>query len=109
MERHGAVLVQRVAFVVDLLGVGGDHFAGHFADDLQHAAVVVHGVGGVARRVARRIVGRVCETVLLNLGQLAQVDVVEEELDVFVIEKEIRHGTPRSSSAWNANRPLCGH
>ena len=32
------------------------------------------------------------EVVLLNRGQLGQVDMVEEELDVFVIEKEIRHG-----------------
>ena len=48
VERDRAVVVERVAFAVDLLGVGGDHVAGHFADDFQHAAVVVHGVGGVA-------------------------------------------------------------
>ena len=47
MQRDRAVLVERVAFAVDLLGVGGDHLAGHLADDLQDAAVVVHGVGGV--------------------------------------------------------------
>jgi hypothetical protein len=32
------------------------------------------------------------EIVLLNPGQLGQVDMVEEKLDVFVIEKKIRHG-----------------
>ena len=61
MQRDGAVLVERVAFAVDLLGVGGDHLAGHFADDLQHAAVVVHGVGRVVRarsRTDRRPRGR---------------------------------------------------
>ena len=98
MQRDRAVVVERVAFVVDLLGVGGDHFAGHLADDLQHAAVVVHRVGGVLRGVAGRIVGRVDEIVLLDRGQLAQVDMVEEELDVVVVEKEVRHGkTPELS------------
>ncbi len=100
VQRDGAVVVERVAFAVDLLGVGGDHFAGHLADDLQHAAVVVHGVGRVLRRVAGGIVGRVDEAVLLDPGQLGQIDMVEEELDVVVIEKEIRHGkAPRGTIA----------
>ncbi len=51
VERDRAVLVQRVAFVVDLLGIGSDHVAGHVADDLQNAAIVVHRVGLVRRRV----------------------------------------------------------
>ena len=81
-----------------VFGVLGDHLAGGLADDLQDAAVVVHGVGGVARRIAGSVVGRMDETVLLNPGQFGQIDVVEEELDVIVIEKEIRHGaTPGDS------------
>ena len=99
VQRDRAVVVERVALVVDLLGVGGDHLAGHLADDLQDAAVVVDGVGGVARGVARRIVAGVGEVVLLDRGQLGQVDVVEEELDVVVIEKEIRHGKLRYCEA----------
>ena len=96
VQRDGAVVVQRVALAVDLLGVGGDHLAGHLADDLQNAAIVVDRVGRVARGVAGRIVVRVGEIVLLQPGQLGQVDMIEQELDVVVIEKEIRHGeTPR--------------
>ena len=51
MQSDRAVLVERVAFVVDLLGIGRDHVAGHVADDLQNAAIVVHGVGLVHGRV----------------------------------------------------------
>ena len=96
MERDRAVVVQRVPLVVDLLGVRGDHFGGHLADDFQNAAIVIDRVGRVQRGIARGIVGRVDEIVLLQPGQFGQVDMIEQELDVVVIEKEIRHGeTPR--------------
>ena len=71
------------------LGVRGDHLAGDLADDLQHAAVVVDRVGGVERGVVGLAVVGVQSS--CRPGDLRQVDVVEQELDVFVIEKEIRH------------------
>ena len=48
VQRDGAVVVQRVPLAVDLLGVRGDHFGGHLADDLQHAAIVIDRVGRVS-------------------------------------------------------------
>ena len=91
--------------VIDLFGVAGDHLAGHLADDFQHAAVVVDRVGRVFRRITRWIVRHIREVVLLNPGHLGQIDVVEEELNVFVIEKVssprrdslLRHLLARSS------------
>ena len=70
---------------------GRDHVAGHVADDLQNAAIVVHCVGLVRGRVIGVAVVRAREIVFLDPGQLGQIDVIEQELDVFVIEKEIRH------------------
>ena len=93
MQRDGAVVVELVSFPIDLLGVGGDHVAGHLPDDLQDAAVVVDGVGGVSRRFGVCPPVAVGEVVLLDPGQLRQVEMPEKELDVFVIEKEVRHGT----------------
>ena len=58
------------------LGVGGDHLAGDLADDLQDAAVVVHGVGRVDAAVVVRAVAA-GEAVLLE-RPFRQVDVVEE-------------------------------
>ena len=69
MQRDRAVVVQRVAADIDFLGVGGDHFAGHFADDLQNAAVVIDGVRGVFRRVVGVAVVLPREIVFLNPRQ----------------------------------------
>ena len=95
MQRDRAVAVERIAADIDLFGVGGDHLARHLADDLQHAAVVIDGVGGVrAGRNRRRRWPR--EIVFLKPRDLLQVEVVEKEQNVVVIEEKIRHEeTPR--------------
>ncbi len=58
-------------------------------DDLQGTAVVVHRV----RTVQRRVVGvAVFRVQFLELGDLFEIDVVEQELDVLVVEEEVPHG-----------------
>ena len=91
VQRHRAVVVERVALAIDLLGVRGDHLAADLAQDREDAAIVVHGVGRIQRAVVVALRARVLEVILLQPGQRRQVDVVEEELDVFVVEKEVSH------------------
>ena len=106
VERDGAVVVELVAFLVDCLGVGGDHLAGDLADDVQDAAVVVdrrrRRRAGRSRHIAALAVG---EIVLLDPGHLGHVEVLEEELDVVVIEKEVRHGQPPHKARIPARVP----
>ena len=89
VQRDGAVFVQRVAFAIDRFRVGRDRLAGDRADDLERAAVIVDRVGRVQRRVIGVAVFRVQ---FLQTGDLLQVDVIEQELDVLVVEKKVRHG-----------------
>ena len=76
--------------------LGATSVAGHLPDDLEDAAVIVQGVGRIDRGGV--LPGRgVGEIVLLDPRHLGQRQVIEEEQDVFVIEKEVRHGRPPQS------------
>ena len=69
--------------VVNTLGVGGDHLAADLAGDLQHAAVVVHRVVEILRRIVVEVLLR--ETALLQLHDLAHQRMLEVELQILVI------------------------
>ena len=69
--------------VVHTLGVGGDHLAADLAGDLQHAAVVVHRVVEILRRIVVEVLLR--ETALLQLHDLAHQRMLEVELQILVI------------------------
>ena len=69
--------------VPNTLGVGGDHLAADLAGDLQHAAVVVHRVVEILRRIVVEVLLR--ETALLQLHDLAHQRMLEVELQILVI------------------------
>ena len=69
--------------VVHTLGVGGDHVAAHLAGDLQHAAVGVHRVVEILRRiVVERLVG---EAAFLQFHDLPHQRMIQMELQILVI------------------------
>ena len=71
------------ALVVHALGVGGDHLAADLAGDLQHAAVGVHSVFEILRRIVVEVF--LGETALFQLHDLAHQRMLEVELQILVI------------------------
>ena len=69
--------------VVDTLGIGGDYIAANLAGNLQHAAVVVHRVFEILRRIVVEVFLR--ETALLQLHDLAHQRMLEVELQILII------------------------
>ena len=71
------------ALVVHALGVEGDHLAADLAGDLQHAAVGVHSVFEILRRIVVEVF--LGETALFQLHDLAHQRMLEVELQILVI------------------------
>ena len=69
--------------VVHAFGVGGDHLAADLAGDLQHAAVVVHRVFEILRRIVVEVFLR--ETALFQFHDLAHQRMLEVELQILII------------------------
>ena len=55
------------------------------------------GVLGIARRIVV-LLSFAGEVVFLDARQLPHIDVIEEELNVFIVEKEVRHENLQSNS-----------
>ena len=80
---HHVVVHHLRAFLVDILGVGGDHVGADVTRDLQHAAVAVHGILEVGRCVVVEILLR--EVLLAQLHDLLHQRMVQLELQVLII------------------------
>ena len=100
---HLAVLVVG-ALLVRLGGPRGHALAADLAEDLHHDAVVVLGVGVGAG--GRRVDVRLRVALLLELQDLAQVELLEAELEVGVVEVEVlAHWAAPSAAARLLRRP----
>ena len=71
------------SLVVDTLGIRRDHLAANLAGNLQYAAVVVHRIVVILRRIVVEIL--LGETALFQLHDLPHQRVVEVELQILVI------------------------
>ena len=77
------VVLDSGTFVIDALGIGGDHLAAHFAGDLQHAAVVVHRVLKILRSKLVVVFQRI--VTLFQRHDLAHQRMLKVELQILII------------------------
>ena len=77
------VVLHARPFVVHLLGIGGDRLAAHLAGDLQHAAVGIHRILEILRRVIIEVL--LGEAALLQLHDPAHQRMPQVELQILVI------------------------
>ena len=80
---HGAVFVELVAGAVHVLGTRGDEVRTELAERFQHHLIVADGLLLVARGVVE-LAGEP-EVLFEGLRQLPQVDVPEQELNIFIV------------------------
>ena len=71
------------ALVVHTLGIRGDHVAAHLAGDLEHAAVRVHCIVEILRRIVVQLL--VGKPALLQLHDLPHQRMIQMELQILVI------------------------
>ena len=71
------------ALVVHTLGIRGDHVAAHLAGDLEHAAVRVHCIVEILRRIVVQLL--IGKPALLQLHDLPHQRMIQMELQILVI------------------------
>ena len=77
------IVLDSGTFVIDALGIGGDHVAAHLAGDLQHAAVVVHRILKILRSKLVVIFQRI--VTLFQRHDLAHQRMLKVELQILII------------------------
>ena len=88
MKRNRLILIKGVSLSVDRFGIFRQNISGNVADDLENSAVVVDSVVYIARQIVGVAVRRFT---LLYRGNVFQIEIIEQELDILIVGVKIGH------------------